>query len=258
MGNNLAKMKAYVEAQGNKGGDFEKFDYENRRLKTPAVGETRVRILENIDLDKLFFYEDFHHKIDDSTYIDCKGAKSGCKVCQVQDADLWDEKDELKKAAYRQIKRIRRNTIQVALLDADGMVDSKYPKLFTPAKTLMALLMDLAIKGDFDPSDDGAPIDLLIVKEKDDRFFTYKNSKYIPANPKCDLSKMEDKIALTTDKYYNDKKAIPALKKYIRMFDLEIDTSKWGKEEEVVATATDKTEDLDEFEKQLQKEIEDM
>ena len=231
--------------------NFEKFDYENRKLKTPGVGTLRVRILDNIDSNGFFFYEDGFHKIDDSTYIDCKDPKT-CKVCKVA-KELWDDNDEMRKTAYRTIKRVKRNTIQVVVLDEDGMVADKFPKLFSPAKTLMIEIMKPIEAGEFDPSD--GEMDLLIVKEKDDRFYTYKDSKFIAANPNCDLSNIEAPVALDVDKYYNDTKALKTLKKYNKMFSLEVDLDGEVEAKTVVKKETTMDDDLDDFEKALLDEI---
>ena len=245
----LLKLKAEMEAAANN--TFEKTDWDTITFK-PAMGETRVRILANKNPDELFFWADGYHVMTNNYYADCgKNQGEECPICNTL-KELWDDNDASRQATYRQIKKKARFTYQVLLLDTDGNVKDKTPKLYAMPKTLHDIVLQSAFN-----EVDICSTDLIIKKEKGKPYVTYENSYFLDEKDSADIDELvfdfNEVKDLKLGKNYHNEKTIAPLSKIIRQFDLTPLNTVEAAKQVLVEDSADG--DLDEFEKQLMKEI---
>ena len=243
MNEKLKALKLAMEAQESK--TFEKTDWDKVTFKAD-LGETRVRILANPNPEELFFLGDSYHVMSKTHYQDCNG--SDCPVCKMLKV-VWSDEDSIRQGAYRQLKKKARYTYQILLLNEDGSIKDTTPKLFQMAKTLHNFVLEQAFE-DVAILD----MDLIIKKEKGNPYFTYENSYFVEGE---DLDLTDIKLnPLDMGRKYTYEKSMETVRKYDRQFDLGLDFGEKSEVKKEVVVDTNNS-DLDEFELQLMKEIDE-
>ncbi len=184
-------------------------DWDEVTFKAP-MGDTRVRIIPNVNSEELFFLGDGYHVLTPNYYADCDGAN--CPICSTL-KKLWSDDDITRKSVYRTIKRKARFTYQVVLLNDDGSVATRTPKLFLAPKTLHDIILEKAFN-DLDVTE----MDLIIRKEQGSPYVKYDNSYFVDG---LSIEYNEDEIKpLDLGRNYSNEKTNAPLDKIKEQFNL--------------------------------------
>jgi hypothetical protein len=251
-----ALLRQYKEQAESKGSSF---DWETRTWSMKVYGKQRVRILPNVD-GGLDFYEDGVAKLSDRVYQDVNLSEKNNPVRMTLNA-LWDEEDSIRKNLYRSMKIQRRVRYQIVLLNDDGTVADKTPKLYDAPKSLHNKLVEYQLANDVDVTDYEDGQDLWIVKEEGERYADYSKSHFDKPstfNPKD----IDQPGKLTDGRYYKiGKKTMDILSKINKQFDLGLSLFNNSAVPAQAAVAPKPTtvadDELDEWEKVLYAQVKD-
>ena len=234
----LDKLREW--SKNNERKTFTPFDWKSRTWKMKEDGEQRVRILPPKNENDLMFLADGFHIISQSYYQDCKDPGS-CPVCKMLKR-LWDSSDEVRKATYRTMKRKKRFTYQIILLNDDGSIKDRTPKLYTVPKKIHDKILGYVIDNDEDITDVDEGRDFVIVRKKGE-FFDYSESYFVDETSAFDMDEIEELNDLTSGKYYNYSKSFSTLNKLNKQFDLGMSRFETTDEEEV----DDEEKEIDDY-----------
>ena len=251
--NKLELLAKYKQEQESKGSG-QKFDYEARNWKMQKNGKQRVRILPNIEEGKLEFLTDGYARLSEKVYQDVDLSEGDKNPVRQLLNRLWDDGDEVRKGVYRSIKINQRVTYQIVLLNPDGTVQERVPKLYTGMpKTLHKFIMEHQLTNNVDVTDLKSGFDLVIVKKDGNPYSDYSDSYFVDEESEFDMSEIDEPVALTADKYYRlGDKSRKILSKINQQFSLGLSLFTTTAPAPAPAKEAD---ELDEFEKELLKDI---
>ena len=211
---NLEKLKKWAEDSKSKG--FDSFDWETKTFKM-SEGKQLVRILPPKD-EGIMFLADGYHIMSSKYYQDCKDPKE-CPVCKLLRV-LWQDDDTARKATYRELKRRKRFTYQIVLLNDDGTPVDGVAKLWTAPKTVHDIVLAYVMEKDSDVTDLEEGRNFMVVKKKGSDFFDYSESYFEDDETEFEFDE-DDLLSLDEGKYYKYEKALPILNKLKNQFNLD-------------------------------------